>query len=62
MIVYEKFRRRGTLTRQFSPKVAHKDRDKDKITELNVSGWLIINVGGSGSEQIKNVRLKLHSV
>ena len=39
------------LKRQFSPKVAHKSRDKGKITAITVSGWLIMNGGESGDEK-----------
>ena len=52
-LLFSKLQSRGTLTRQFSPKVAHKDRDKEKITAITVSEWLIINGGESGSEEIK---------
>ena len=44
------------------PKSPKKIETKIKLQQFTVSGWLIINGGESGSEQIKNVRLKLHSV
>ena len=51
------------LTRQFSPKVAHKSRDKEEITAIYCPGWLIMNDGGeSGNEETKTLRLKLHSI
>ena len=44
------------------PESPTKIETKRKLQQFTVSGWLIINGGESGSEQIKNVRLKLHSV
>ena len=42
-----------TLTRQFSPKVAHKNGDKEKITAIYCL-WMVNNKRGeNGSEQIK---------
>ena len=48
---YYKLQSRCTLKRQFSPKVAHKGRDKEKLRQFTVSGWLIINAGASDNEK-----------
>ena len=41
-----------TLKRQFSPKVAHKVRNR-KLQQFTVSGWLIMNGRERGSEKRK---------
>ena len=43
--LFSKLQSRGTLTRQFSPKVAHKDRDKEKITAIYFL-WMVDNKRG----------------
>ena len=44
-LLFSKLQSRGTLTRQFSPKVAHKGRDKKKITTIYCL-WMTNNQRG----------------
>ena len=44
-LLFSKLQSRGTLTRQFSSKVAHKDGDKEKITAIYCL-WMVDNKRG----------------
>ena len=44
--IFSKLQSRCTLKRQFSPKVAHKGKDKEKITAIYCTG-MVDNKGGS---------------
>ena len=46
--------------KQFSPKVGHKRKAKEKLQQFTFYGWLIMD--GGESEKKKNARLKLHSI
>ena len=50
------------LTRQFLTKVAHKSRDKEKITAIYCLWMADYKWGESGNAEKQTLRLKLHSI